>query len=108
MEKKGVMMPRYAITCGMEDGVESYVLTDEQAQMTAEIVPALGNTCIRFQQTFQDQVADLLEPVPSIQAIRERPSGYGNPILFPFPNRVRDGRYQFEGRRYEFREKNAQ
>ena len=29
------------------------------------------------------------------------PGRNGTPILFPFPNRIRDGKYTFEGKSYE-------
>ncbi len=31
----------------------------------------------------------------------ERPTSYGIPVLFPFPNRIRDGEFSFGGERYK-------
>ena len=100
-------MDRYAVTSRTEEGVCVYTLSDTVKQAQAEIIPELGNNCFRFQQTLRGQKIDLIEPAPSIGAIKNRASGFGNPILFPFPNRVREGKYAFEGKSYEFSTKTA-
>ena len=60
----------------------------------AEIAPALGNNCFSF-------VTDLpvLEPVAFADFIA-KPTSYGIPIMVPFPNRIRDGRFRFGGAEY--------
>ena len=103
-------MKRYSITTRTQDGVQIYTLKDSKIGAEAEIIPELGNTCIAFRRTLptnRGERVDLIEPVPSIAQVKERPSGFGNPILFPFPNRVRGGKYTFEGKTYEFEEKTA-
>ena len=45
-------------------------------------------------------MADILEPVP-LDDFLSRPTSYGIPVLFPFPNRLRDGRFTFEGAEYQ-------
>jgi aldose 1-epimerase len=54
----------------------------------------LGNNCYSLHAS-----DPILEPVP-FEEFRLRPSSYGIPILFPFPNRIRDGEFEFRGRRY--------
>jgi aldose 1-epimerase len=61
----------------------------------AEIVPAWGGSCIAFRAAGHS----VLEPV-SLDEIAQKPTSYGIPILFPFPNRIRDGRFTFERREY--------
>jgi aldose 1-epimerase len=60
----------------------------------AEIVPEWGNNCISFRVP-----EPILEPVP-FGEILSRPTSYGIPILFPFPNRIRDGRFGFRGEHF--------
>ncbi len=62
-----------------------------------DIVPALGAnvTAIRFGGT------NVLEGAKSPEDILEGPWGNSD-ILFPFPNRLRDGRYFWRGRDYAF------
>ena len=45
---------------------------------------------------------DVIELLPDLATLKERPTAYGNPILFPFPNRIRGGTFSFEGETYQF------
>ena len=88
------MADQYAVNRRMRNDVETFVLQQgEQAQ--AEIAPALGNNCFAFRTT-----ADILEPL-AIDDFLSRPTSYGIPILFPFPNRLRDGAFTFQGSAYQ-------
>lgn len=98
-------MKRYSITSCIEENVRIYTLKDAETDAEAEIIPELGNICIGFRRTLSGESIDLIEPPPGIAQVKKRPSGFGIPILFPFPNRVRDGKYSFEGKTYEFEEK---
>ncbi len=68
----------------------------------AEIVPALGNNCYLFKVADGDRWMDVIESPPDLATLEERPTAYGNPILFPFPNRIRGGTFTFEGETYQF------
>ncbi len=98
-------MERYLVTSRIEDGVRVYTLVDNQTRAEADIVPELGNNCLSFRRLLRGEIIDLIEPAPGITEVKSRPSGFGNPILFPFPNRVREGKYTFEGKTYEFETK---
>lgn len=88
------MADQYAVNRRMRNDVETFVLQQgEQAQ--AEIAPALGNNCFAFRTA-----ADILEPV-AIDDFLSRPTSYGIPVLFPFPNRLRDGAFTFQGSAYQ-------
>ena len=77
-----------------------YIQQDEKA--VAEIVPALGNNCYAFKVADGDTWLNLIDAPPDLAILEERPTAYGNPILFPFPNRIRNGTWQFEGETYQF------
>src|SRR5882757_7664608 len=62
---------------------------------TAEIVPAWGGSAF----SFRVGATSVLENI-SLAEIAKKPTSYGVPILFPFPNRIRDGRFAFEGREF--------
>jgi aldose 1-epimerase len=83
----------YSVDSEIREGVEVYSLCCGQ-RARAEIAPTLGNNCFVFRTR-----ADVLEPIPFAD-FRARPTGYGIPILFPFPNRIRDGQFSFQGARY--------
>jgi aldose 1-epimerase len=94
------MGERYS--AGQRDG--AYVLTDRETRAEARIVPPWGNNATHFRVAPPGRRVD--EPIdvllPPADAADLGPGGYGagNPILFPFPNRVRGGTYTFEGRSY--------
>jgi aldose 1-epimerase len=84
------------------EGFTVYVLTDSETQTTAKIAPELGNNCYSFSVSVNGEWIDLLDPPPDLKTLKERPTAYGNPILFPFPNRIRGGAFTFEGKTYQF------
>lgn len=84
----------HSITIDERDGVEVFTLSAGD-EATAEIAPALGCNCFAY-ATEQP----ILEPV-AFAEFRKRPTSYGIPILFPFPNRIRAGRFTFQGRTFE-------
>jgi aldose 1-epimerase len=88
------MSNSYSVSAEIREGVEVYALCEGE-RARAEIAPALGNNCFAF----RTRAGDVLEPV-TFADFRARPTSYGIPILFPFPNRVRDGQFTFQGERY--------
>jgi len=59
----------------------------------ARILPSVGFNCIGF----NCQGVEVIYAPPDADALKERPSGFGVPILFPFPNRIEGGRFTFDG-----------
>lgn len=76
-------------------------LRDDRAMCSAVIVPGIGATCNRFTWSHQGESLELISGAPDYQTLRQTPILYGNPILFPFPNRIRDGKFGFRGRRID-------
>lgn len=72
------------------------VIVAEIGDAVAEIWPALGGNCVRWTHP---QAGDILYAPPMDQMI-ERPTRGGIPILFPFPNRIRNGDFTWAGREY--------
>lgn len=87
------MAPQYAITSETRHGVEMFTLRQDDS-LSATITPAWGNNCWAL-----DAHQPIMEIVP-FEELAQRPTSYGNPILFPFPNRLRDGMFSFQGQRY--------
>ena len=73
-----------------------YTLVRNDIGAMAEIWPSLGFNCLKWQCGGQDLLyaaADWYEnPLPTRSGI---------PILFPFPNRIRDGRFTHEGKSFQ-------
>ena len=76
-----------------------YVLEDG-AGGRAEVWPDLGFNCFHWSIVRGGQTLDLLYADPGLFG-SGRPTRSGVPVLFPFPNRLRDGRFTWEGRQYQ-------
>src|SRR5262245_41690806 len=77
---------------GLDDRVA--VLSDNVNRL--EIWPALGFNAYRWQVAGHE----LLYRNPQFFTDR-RPTRSGFPILFPFPNRIREGKFTWDGKKYE-------
>jgi aldose 1-epimerase len=64
----------------------------------AAVSPAHGFNCYSWQVP---PAPDLLYCDPQQLAPGGRPTRVGIPILFPFPNRIRDGRFTWDGQEYQ-------
>lgn len=81
-----------SVTTDTRDGVE--IVTIRDGATYAEIAPSLGNNCFSFVAG-----VPVLEPV-AFDEFLKKPTSYGIPIMVPFPNRIRDGRFTFKGETY--------
>ncbi|HZO90222.1 MAG TPA: aldose 1-epimerase [Chthonomonadaceae bacterium] len=103
-------MARYEITRREAHGTIAYYLTDTARRAEAVLYPAFGNNCVEFRTTpdpdgsdasgSDSAPVDLFVPPNNVEELRNAPFHAGQPILFPFPNRVENGTYTFEGRTY--------
>lgn len=78
---------------GVDDRV--LILDDGQGNFV-EIAPSLGFNCYRWHSAGQE----ILYTAPDYFE-DNRPTRSGFPILFPFPNRIRDGHFVWEGKEYQ-------
>lgn len=90
-------MARYRVQQADFRGEMLYVLRDLEAEREARILPSVGNNCIAY--TMGD--VDLIYSPPDPQTLQGRASGYGIPILFPWPNRIDEGKFSFDGNAYQ-------
>jgi aldose 1-epimerase len=76
-------------------------LIDAAGTVRAEVWPAWGFNCLRWQLRQPDGTwGDLLFTAPDWET-NPVPTRSGHPILFPFPGRLRNGRFTFEGKTYQ-------
>jgi aldose 1-epimerase len=87
-------MPDYSITTETRDGVEVYTL-HETGRARACVAPQFGANCF----VYEVGGAAVLEPVAWEDFVK-KPTSYGIPILFPFPNRIRNQEFAFRGSSY--------
>src|SRR4051794_38419767 len=82
---------RVRVSVGDHAGQQLVVLSDLEAETQAQLVPGLGFACIAFRVMVGDEAWAVLAEPPDEQALLNRTTRYGIPILFPWPNRVRGG-----------------
>ena len=100
-EETTMTRAKYSVAVKTIDGFQVYYIQQDE-KAVAEIVPVLGNNCYAFKVADGDTWLNLIDAPPDLATLEERPTAYGNPILFPFPNRIRNGTWQFEGKTYQF------
>lgn len=77
------------------------MLADEAGSCYAEVWPFLGFNCLKWQIRQPDErMGDLLYHAPDWET-NPIPTRSGHPILFPFPNRLSQGRFSFRGQTYQ-------
>jgi aldose 1-epimerase len=81
--------------------VDVVTLSDLDAESMATMVPEYGFACIGFRVFSQGDPWNVLSERPDASSFLTRPTRYGIPILFPWPNRIREGRFTFDGREYQ-------
>jgi aldose 1-epimerase len=98
-------MARYEVSEFQLDGFHGFRLTDSERNAEAHVFPQLGDNAARFRTTPDGgrdvPAVDVVVPPDRLGDLARIPFSSGIPILFAFPNRVRNGAYVFEGKTYE-------
>ena len=92
---------RYRVEAAQWQDEPVTVLYDDQSGSQATIAGGIGANCVAWQVRQGERAIAVLETPPAPQELRSRRFKAGIPILWPFPGRVRDARYTFDGRQYE-------
>lgn len=78
------------------------LLKDPVTGSTARIAAHLGLNCFEFLARISEtEEISVIHAAPGFETGEHPASHSGIPILFPFPNRIRSGRYEWEGKQYE-------
>lgn len=78
-----------------------YVLRDESSGAEASVLPEYGFNLFDLKLPVAGKVRPVLFAAGDFAENLGSAARNGIPILFPFPNRIRDGKYTFEGKTYE-------
>lgn len=81
-------------------GEPALLLRDGVAGSEAMVAPGCGANCVALTITHDGRRLAVLETPPTPEDLKTRRFRGGIPVLFPFPGRVRDARYTFEGKEY--------
>jgi len=79
-------------------------ITDAQSGSTAAIAVDAGFNCFQFVPRAGDLELSVIHSPEEFEDGTKTASLYGIPVLFPFPNRIRGGRYTWDGRSWELPE----
>ncbi|MGH2368860.1 MAG: aldose 1-epimerase [Chloroflexota bacterium] len=95
-------MSRYTVGIEAHSGERLYVLRDSQSGAYARIWPAFGNNCLAATLvTASGRTVDAILEPSDLDQVRQQPSWWGIPLLFPWPGRIPRGAYEFQGQRYQ-------
>lgn len=83
------------------DGHQVQVLREPATGSEAWILPSTGASSIRFATTIDGQPLEVIPAPADWDAFVGHPTLYGAAVLFPFPGRIRGGRFGFEGQTYQ-------
>ncbi len=75
-------------------------ISSSHGHTQAVILPTLGFNCIEFSVQIDGQSVSVLDTEPGFALGQCRPVGSGIPLLFPFPNRIHNGRFSHRGQEY--------
>lgn len=73
------------------------IVLADGAGTEAILAPSLGFACIGLRVSTRDGVWSVLAEPPDGTALVGQTTRYGIPILFPWPNRIRNGQFKFAG-----------
>lgn len=99
---------RYTVERRQHNNESLYVLRDTTTGASATFWPAFGFQCLALVLTAPDvRPVALIDDLQTTDELREFPTRYGSPILYPWPSRIPTGEYSFSGRVYNGREPHA-
>lgn len=78
-----------------------YTLHDDATGAMAAVLPSFGFNLFSLKLPMAGQAREVLQSAPDFADRPSHPARNGIPILFPYPNRVRGGRYRFRGKDYQ-------
>ena len=80
------------------DGVTNVILTEPSTDSIVHVTTDIGSNVSRFRTRVRNQPIEVLAAPDSMATLRERSTRFGSAILFPFPGRIKGGRFTFQGR----------
>jgi aldose 1-epimerase len=101
MEQRASNQSGFQIGQGEWQAEPVVILSDRTSGSEARIAYGIGANCIGWSVTKNQQVYEILETPLSPPDLKSGKFKAGIPILWPFPGRVRDARYRFEGKEYK-------
>jgi aldose 1-epimerase len=76
-------------------------LHDDATGASAHVLPSYGFNLFDLKLPAAGEPRSLVVSEPGWEAQPQKPARHGFPVLFPFPNRIREGRYSWNGKDYQ-------
>jgi len=80
------------------EGARTAVLREPSTGSEVHVVADVGANVARFRTRVGDRTVEVLAAPPDMATLRERPTRWGSACLFPYPGRIKEGRFRFRGR----------
>ena len=80
------------------EGAQTVVLREPTTGSEAQVVTEVGANVARFRTRVGDRTVEVLSAPPDMATLRERPTRWGSACLFPYPGRIKEGKFRFRGR----------
>ncbi|WP_435017159.1 aldose 1-epimerase [Tundrisphaera sp. TA3] len=97
----------YRVDTENHGGRTVIILRDETSGASASILPSFGFNMFDLRLPAAGQARRMVVAADDFADTPTRPGRNGTPVLFPYPNRVRDGRFTFRGKEYHLPITNA-
>lgn len=97
----------YRVDTEDHDGRAVHVLRDLVSGASASVLPSFGFNMYDLRLPVAGEVRRVVVAADDFADRPTRPGRNGTPVLFPYPNRVRDGRFSFRGKSYQLPITNA-
>jgi len=82
------------------DSVQVIQLSEPSSGVSARISPTLGWNLFELHLLVDGKPVPVLMEPTDFGALKASPSRFGNPVLFPFPNRIQKGQFHWDGKTY--------
>ncbi len=90
----------HRVATEVRGGHTVYTLHDTDAGSSASVLPSFGFNLFDLRLPVAGKILPVIDAPADFAENPRSASRSGNPILFPYPNRVKDGKYTFEGKTY--------
>jgi aldose 1-epimerase len=91
----------YRVETTDHGGRTVYTLRDEATGSMASVLPSYGFNLFDLRLPAAGEVRRVIVAADDFPDNPTSPGRNGTPVLFPFPNRIRDGKYTFGGKSYQ-------
>ncbi len=102
MRAKKLNLGKFSLKYAEIDGFTQIILKDEHSMSVLSCIPGIDAMISELSLTHRNDQVNLIKSVKNEPDLSKARREYAGVILFPFPNRLCDGRYSHNGKDYSF------